>query len=97
FEAMNGFHIALVGVSGRWNAHVLALAESFGEIAFKLATVVGLPDQIAQRDAVAIQMLLDAGGEDGAGRGAFVDLMPDRAKLLQRLRKVFENPRGIIR
>src|SRR5665213_1409739 len=70
FEAMNGFHVALVGVSGGWDAHVLAVAESFGEIAFKLAAIVGLPDQVAERDAVAIQMLLDTRGEDGAGRGA---------------------------
>ena len=70
FEAMNGFDIALVGVSGRGDAHVLAAAESIREIAFELAAIVGLPDQIAERDAVAIQMLLDAGGEDGAGRGA---------------------------
>ena len=31
---------------------------------------VSLRDQIAQRNAVAIQILLDAGGEDGAGRSA---------------------------
>ncbi|HKM80719.1 MAG TPA: hypothetical protein VJY15_07125 [Candidatus Acidoferrum sp.] len=33
----------------------------------ELRTVVGLPDEIAQRDAAAIKMLLNAGGEDGAG------------------------------
>jgi len=70
FEAMNGFDVALVGVRRRRDAHVLAVAESFGEIAFELAAIVGLPDQIAERDAVAIQVLLDARGEDGAGRGA---------------------------
>ena len=31
---------------------------------------VSLPDQIAQRNAIAIQILLDGGGEDGAGRSA---------------------------
>ena len=45
-------------------------ARGFGEIALELAAVVGLPNQIAERDAVAIQVLLDARGEDGAGRGA---------------------------
>src|SRR5712692_882959 len=61
---MHGFDVALVGVCGWWNAHVLAIAESGRKIAFELAAVVGLPDQIAQRDAVAIQVLLDACGED---------------------------------
>src|SRR5207244_13061327 len=58
------------GVGGRWDAHMLAIAEGFGKIPFELAAVVGLPDQIAQRDAVAMQMLLDAGGENGAGGSA---------------------------
>jgi len=35
----------------------------------KLGTVVGLPDQIAQRDAATIEVLLNAGGEDGTGGG----------------------------
>ncbi|HEY1159690.1 MAG TPA: hypothetical protein VGE83_03620 [Terracidiphilus sp.] len=35
----------------------------------ELGTVVGLPYQIAQRDATAIEVLLNAGGEDGAGSG----------------------------
>jgi len=35
----------------------------------ELGTVVGLPDQIAQRDATTIEVLLDAGGEDGTGGG----------------------------
>ena len=67
---MHGFDIALVGVRSGRDAHMLAVAEGFGEIAFEFAAVVGLPDQIAQRDAVAIQMLLDARSEDGAGRSA---------------------------
>ena len=67
---MNGFDIALVGVGGGRDAHVLAVTKSFGEIALELAAVVGLPEPIAERDAVAIQMLLDARSEDGAGRGA---------------------------
>jgi hypothetical protein len=36
----------------------------------ELTAVVGLPDQIAERDAVAVQMALDACGEDFAGRRA---------------------------
>ena len=47
---------------------MLAVTESLGEVAFEFTAVVGLPDQIAERDAVAIQMLLNAGSEDGAGR-----------------------------
>src|SRR5258708_823761 len=35
----------------------------------ELGTVVGLPDQIAQRDAATIKVLLNAGGEDGTGGG----------------------------
>jgi hypothetical protein len=70
FEAMNGFDVALERVGRRRDAHVLAVAESFGEIAFKLAAVIGLPDQIAERHAVAIQVLRDARGENGAGRSA---------------------------
>ena len=33
----------------------------------ELGAIVGLPDEIAERDAATIQMLLNAGGEDGAG------------------------------
>jgi hypothetical protein len=67
FEALHDFHVALIGVRGRRDAHMLAVAEGFRKIALEFAAVVGLPDQIAQRDAVAIQMLLDAGSENGAG------------------------------
>src|ERR1700739_181422 len=67
---MNGFHVALVGVRGGRDAHVLAVPESFGKVALELSTVVGLPDQIAERDTVAVQMLLNAGSENGAGRRA---------------------------
>src|ERR1700690_3619497 len=70
FEAMNGFDIALEGMRSGRDADMLTIAEGFGEIAFEFPAVVGLPDQIAQRDAVAVQVLLDAGSEDGAGRGA---------------------------
>ena len=70
FEAMHSFDIALVSVRGRRDAHVLAVAESFGEVTLELGAVVGLPDQIAQGDAVTIQMPLDARGEDRTGRSA---------------------------
>ena len=41
FEPMHGFHVALVGVRGRGYTHVLAIAESFGEITLELAAIVG--------------------------------------------------------
>src|SRR5260370_34691463 len=33
----------------------------------ELGTVVGLPDEIAKGDATTIEVLLNAGGKDGAG------------------------------
>ena len=69
-EAMHGFDVALVDVRGRWDAHMLTIAKRFGKFAFEFAAVVSLPDQIAQRYAVAMQMLLDAGSEDRAGGSA---------------------------
>src|SRR5208282_1685502 len=62
----------LKGVSSGRDTHMLTIPEGFGKIAFEFTAVVGLPDQIAQRDAIAIQVLLDAGSENGAGRGAAV-------------------------
>ena len=44
FEAMHGFHIALIGMRGRWDAHVLAVAERGGKLPFEFPAVVGLPD-----------------------------------------------------
>ena len=70
FEAMNGFDVALESVGGGRNAHVLAVAESFGEVAFELAAVVGLLDEVAERNSVAIQVLLNTRSEDRAGCGA---------------------------
>ncbi len=70
FEAMDGFDIALVGVGRRGNADVLAVAESAGKIPFEFAAVVSLPDQIAEGDAIAIEMQLNAGSEHRAGSGA---------------------------
>ena len=69
-QAMNRFHVALIGVCGRRDAHVLAVAESFWEVAFAFPAVVGLPEQIAERDAATLQKLLDARGEDRASSGA---------------------------
>ena len=78
-EAVNGLDVALIGVGGGGDALVLAVAERGRETgtmteiivaANELRAVVGLPDQMAQIDAVAIQVALDAGGEDGAGGGA---------------------------
>jgi predicted dehydrogenase len=68
---MHGFHVALIGVGGRWDAHMLAIAEGFGKVTFELAAVVGLPDQIAERKPVAIQMPLDAGGFSGKDSARF--------------------------
>src|SRR5260370_88426 len=67
---MNGFDVALVSVRGGRDTRVLAVAESFGKVAFELAAVVGLPDEVAERDSVAIQVLLNTRSEDRAGRGA---------------------------
>jgi hypothetical protein len=33
----------------------------------ELGAMVGLPNQVAERDAAPVQVLLNAGGEDGAG------------------------------
>ena len=49
FEAMHGFHVALVGVGGGRDAHMPTVTAGFGILALKLAAVVGLPDQIAAR------------------------------------------------
>ena len=49
---------------------MLAVAESFWEVAFAFPAVVGLPEQIAERDAATLQKLLDARGEDRASSGA---------------------------
>jgi hypothetical protein len=42
---------------------MLAINECGGEWTFEFAAVVGLPHQVAQRDAVAIQMLLNTRSE----------------------------------
>ena len=62
-EAVNGLDVALIGVGGRGDALVLAVAESGRETgtmaeivvaAKELRAVVGLPDQMAEIDAAAI-------------------------------------------
>ena len=73
---MYGLHITLIGVCSGRNAYVLAAAQGRRKpsaLASGIVTtdefhaVIGLPDQIAQRDATALQMRLDASGEDGTG------------------------------
>lgn len=39
FQAVHRFHVALIGVGGRRDAHVLAVTESLGKIALELAAV----------------------------------------------------------
>jgi hypothetical protein len=79
FEAMNGFYIALIGMSGGRDADMLTVAEGLRKVAFEFAAVVGLPDQVAERDAVAIEVLLDAGSENGAGgSAAFIGEGPEQ-------------------
>jgi hypothetical protein len=62
-QAVDGFHVALVGVSGGRDAHVLTVPQSGREAGARpcavlptdeLAAVVGLPDQVAERDAPAV-------------------------------------------
>jgi len=55
FQPVHGFHVALVGVRGGRDAHMLAIAKHFGKVALELAAVVGLPDQIAQGNPATIQ------------------------------------------
>lgn len=68
FEAVHRFDVALVSVRGWRDAHMLTVAKGFRKVAFELTAVVGLPDQVAQRDSITIQMSLNAGGKDGASR-----------------------------
>ncbi len=76
---MHGFDVALVGVSSGRDAQVLAVDEGGRKVSFKLAAVVGLPDQIAQRDALASQVLLDARSKNGAsGRTALLSERPEQ-------------------
>lgn len=47
--------------------------------AYELRAVVGLPNQITERDAATLQVLLNAGGEDRAGsRGAVLGKGPEQ-------------------
>ena len=77
-EAVNGFDVALVGVSARGDALVLGAEESDGawetiagavglEFANEFAAVVGLPSEVAEVDAAALEMGLDAVGKELAG------------------------------
>jgi len=76
-QTMHGFDIALIGMGRGWDAQVLAVAQRCGEAramalrivaADEFAAVVGLPGQVAQVHSPTIQVLLNASGEDGAGR-----------------------------
>ncbi len=76
-EAVNGFDVARVGVSGGRNALRLTVAEGGGEagtdavvldLAEEFAAIIGLPGQVTDFDAAAGQMSLNAGGEAGVGR-----------------------------
>jgi hypothetical protein len=45
----------------------------------ELGTIVGLPDQIAERDATALEVLLNASGEDRTGsRGTALGKSPEQ-------------------
>ncbi len=79
-EAMDGFDVALVSVSGRGNADMLGaeVGDGGGEVgartvglqlADELRSVVGLPGEMLQVDATALQMDLDALGEERTGLG----------------------------
>jgi hypothetical protein len=69
FEAVNGFHIALIGAQRGVCARAGCRPEPW-EVPFELAAIDGLPDQIAQGNAATVQQLLDARSEDSAGLGA---------------------------
>lgn len=77
---MDGFDVALVGVSGRGNADMLGaeVGDGGGEVGSgavglqltdELGTVVGLPSEGLEVDATALEMNLDALGEERTGLG----------------------------
>ena len=76
-EAMDGFDVALVGVSARRDALVLGAEESDGAgeaiagavpaCRDELTAVVGLPGEVAEVDATALEMGLDALGKPFTG------------------------------
>jgi hypothetical protein len=77
-EAVDGFDVALVGVSGGRDADVLAVSQRGGEArglavavvgAGELGAVVGLPGQVAEVDAVGGEVALHTRGEELAGAG----------------------------
>ncbi len=87
-QAMHRFDIALVGVRRGRDAEMLAVSQRGGEAgglaggivaSDEFAAIVSLPGQVAQIDAAAIQVLLDARGEDRAGRrGTFLCESPEQ-------------------
>ena len=77
-EAMDGLDIALIGMRGRRDALVLGAEESNGareaiagtvgpQRADELAAVVGMPGQVLQIDAAALEMGLNALGKQLTG------------------------------
>lgn len=77
-EAMNGFHVALIGVGTGRDALVLGAEVSDGggeagagpiflEFADKFAAIVGLPGHVFQVDATTLQVDLDALSKQDAG------------------------------
>ena len=79
-EAVDGFDVALVGVGAGRDAVVLGavVGDGGGEVGAgavglqfpdKLAAVIGLPSEVAERDAATREVRLDALSEQGAGGG----------------------------
>ncbi len=77
-EAMNGFDVGLIGVRGGRDALMLGAEVSDGggevrtravglEFADELGAIVGLPSEVAEVDAAALEVDLNALGEQGAG------------------------------
>ena len=75
---MDGLDIALVGVSAGRDALVLGAEESDGageaiagaiglQLADELTAIIGLPSQVGEVDAAALEMSLDALGKELTG------------------------------
>jgi len=74
FDAADGFDIDLEGMRSGRSTNMLTMAEGLGGSRPDFTAVVGLLDHIAKGNAIAIQVLLDTGGNDGA---AFFGKRPD--------------------
>src|SRR3990172_1519093 len=82
-QAVDGFDVTLVGVSGGRDANVLGAEEGDGagkagtravflQLADELPAVVGLPSDVREVDAAALQVGLNTLREQGAGLGGAV-------------------------